>query len=101
VRKLIAIKLAREEISALERRSESAAKALRCAWLLGLVNSETTPLAALKDSIAGRGIMLESDESIALDRLLPPVAESANHWLLCRAATEVLYDDGLRFIRKL
>ena len=96
---LIAIKLARDEISALERRSDSAAKALRCAWLLGLVNPETTPFADLKDSIAGRGMMLESDESIALDRLLPPVAESANHWLLRRAATEALYDDGLRFIR--
>ena len=56
-------------------------------------------MATLKDLIAGRGVTFDGDESIALDRLLPPATESANHWLLRRAATEVLYDDGLRFIR--
>jgi hypothetical protein len=35
----------RDETSALERRNESAAKALKCAWLFGLVNPETTPIA--------------------------------------------------------
>jgi hypothetical protein len=35
----------RDETSALERRNESAAKALKCAWLLGLVNPEKTPIA--------------------------------------------------------
>jgi hypothetical protein len=35
----------RDEISALERRNESATKALKCAWLLALVNPETTPIA--------------------------------------------------------
>ena len=69
-----------------------------CAWLLGLVNPETTPLATLRDSILGRGMTLEGDELIALDRLLPPAPETPVHWLLRRAATEVLYDEGLGFI---
>jgi hypothetical protein len=96
---LIAIRLGRNEVSAVERRSESAAQALRYAWLLGLANPETTPLAGLKDAIAGRGMTLEGDELIAIDRLLPPAAEPAEHWLLRRAATEVLHDEGLRFIQ--
>ena len=96
---LIAIRLGREEVSAVERRSALAAQALRCAWLLGLPNPETTPLATLKDSIAGRGMTLDGDEPIAIDRLLPPAAEPADRWLLRRAATEVLHDEGLRFLQ--
>jgi hypothetical protein len=53
---LIAIRPGRGDVSALERRSESAARVLRSAWLLGLADPETTPLGRLKDAIAGRGI---------------------------------------------
>ena len=95
---LMAIRLDRDDVSAVERRSDSAAQALRAAWVLGLANPETTPLATLKDSIAGRGMILANDDPIAVDRLLPPYAERADHWMLRRAATEVLYDEGLRFI---
>ena len=95
---LMVIRLDRDDISAVERRTDLAAQALRAAWVLGLANPETTPLSTLKDSIAGRGMILANDDPIAVDRLLPPFAERADHWLLRRAATEVLYDDGLRFI---
>ena len=95
---LMAIRLERDDVSAVERRSDSAAQALRGAWVLGLANPETTPFSTLKDSIAGRGLILANDDPIAVDRLLPPFAQRADHWLLRRAATEVLYDDGLRFI---
>jgi hypothetical protein len=96
---LIAIRLGRGDVAAVERRSESAAQVLRWAWLLGLADPETPPLARLKDSIAGRGMTREGDEPIALDRLLPPGFEPADRWLLRRAATEVLSAEGLRFIR--
>jgi hypothetical protein len=96
---LMAIRPGRGDVSAVERRSESAARLLRSAWLLGQADPETTPLAQLKDAIAGRGTILEGDEPIALDRLLPPGSETADRWLLRRAATEVLHDEGLRFIR--
>ncbi|HZW29489.1 MAG TPA: hypothetical protein VFF52_02215 [Isosphaeraceae bacterium] len=96
---LMTIRLGRNDISAVERRSERAARALRCAWLLGLADPETTPLATLRDAIAGRGMTLDGDEPIALDRLLPPAVEPPDRWLLRRAATEVLQDEGLRFLQ--
>jgi hypothetical protein len=96
---LIAIRPDRGDVSAVERRSELAAQALRSAWLLGLADPETTPLVRLKDAIASRGTNLEGAQPIALDRLLPPGFEPDDRWLLRRAATEVLHDEGLRFIR--
>jgi hypothetical protein len=95
---LMAIRLDRDDVSVVERRSDSAAQALRAAWVLGLASPETTPPATLKDLIVGRGMILANDDPIAIDRLLPPYAERADHWLLRRAATEVIYDEGLRFI---
>ena len=95
---LMVIRLDRDDVSAVERRTDVAAQALRAAWVLGLADPETTPLSTLKDSIEGRGMILANDNPIAVDRLLPPFAERSDHWLLRRAATEVLYDDGLRFI---
>jgi hypothetical protein len=96
--RLMAIHLVRADVSTVEQRSHSAAQALRAAWVLGLANPETTLPATLKDSIAGRGMMLANEDPIAVDRLLPPFTERADRWLLRRAATEALYDDGLRFI---
>jgi hypothetical protein len=95
---LMAIRLDRDEVRAVERRSDAAAQTLRGAWLLGLANPETANPAGLKDLIAGRSMSIEGDKPIAVDRLLPPAAEPFDHWLLRRAATEALYDDGLRFI---
>jgi hypothetical protein len=95
---LMVIRVDRHDVSAVEKRSGSSAQALRGAWVLGLANPETTPVATLKDLIAGRGMNLGNDDPIAVDRLLPLFAESEDHWLLRRAATEVLNDDGLRFI---
>ena len=95
----MALRLARKDVSAVERRDGAAARALRYAWLLGLPDPEKTPPARLKDTIAARGMALDGDEPIALDRLLPPAVEPADRWLLRRAATEVIHDEGLRFIR--
>jgi hypothetical protein len=95
---LMAIRLDRNDVSAVERRSDSAAQALRAAWALGLADPETIAPATLKELIAGRGMNLADDATIALDRLLPPFLEREDHWLLRRAATEALNDNGLRFI---
>ena len=78
---LMAIRLDRDDVSAVERRSDTAAQVLRCAWMLGLESPETTSIAKLKDSIAGRGMTLQDDEPIAVDRLLPPFAHApTNGW---------------------
>ena len=96
--RLMVIRLDSKDVSAVERRSDLAAQALRAAWILGLGDPEKTPLRTLRDAIAAHGMVIENDNPIAVDRLLPPFTERADHWLLRRAATEVLYDEGLRFI---
>ena len=72
---LIAVRLGRGDVTAVKRRGGPVARALRCAWLLGLPDPETTPLATLTDAIAGRGMILQGDEPVAIDRLLPPSVE--------------------------
>jgi hypothetical protein len=95
---LMAIRLDRDDVSAVERRSDSAAQVLRAAWVLGLADPETMAPAPLLKLIAGRGMNLTDDASISIDRLLPPLLEPEDLWLLRRAATEALNDNGLRFI---
>ncbi len=96
---LMSIQLGKGEATSVQRRGDQAARALRCAWLLGLPDPEASPLATLMDSIAGRGTLVEADDPVAIDRLLPPSLEPDDRWMLRRAATEVLNDEGLRFIR--
>ena len=96
---LMAIQLDKGEATSVQKRGDQAARALRSAWLLGLPDPEMSPLATLSDSIAGRGTVLEDEDPVAIDRLLPPSAESDDRWLLRRAATEVLNDEGLRYVR--
>ena len=57
------------------------------------------PLADLKDANSARGMTSTGEAPIPLDSLLPPAAESEDRWLLRRGATEVLNDEGLRFVR--
>jgi hypothetical protein len=96
---LMIAKLNKADVQSVRRRGATAASALRSAWVLGLKDPESTKFAALEDAIAGRGMTLGGDQPVSIDRLLPPSAESEAHWLLRRAATEVLYDEGLRFVR--
>jgi hypothetical protein len=96
---LMIIQLGKGEATNVQRRADQAGQALRAAWLLGLPDPESSPLATLADSIAGRGTTLEADDPVAIDSLLPPSVESDDHWMLRRASTEALYDEGLRFIR--
>jgi hypothetical protein len=95
---LMAIRLDRDVVSAIERRSDSAAQVLRAAWVLGLANPETSAPATLKELIVGRGMHVTDDATVVVDRLLPPLLEREDQWLLRRAATEALNDNGLRFI---
>ncbi len=96
---LMVIQLGKGEATSVQKRGDQAARALRAAWILGLPEPETSPLATLTDSIAGRGTTIEADDPVYIDSLLPPAIEDDDRWLLRRAATEVLNDEGLRYIR--
>ena len=96
---LMVIQLGKGEATSVQKRGDQAARALRAAWILGLPEPEASPLATLTDSIAGRGTTIEADDPVYIDSLLPPAIEADDRWLLRRAATEVLNDEGLRYIR--
>ena len=70
--RLMVIRLDSKDVSAVERRSDLAAQALRAAWILGLGDPEKTPLRTLRDAIAAHGMVIENGNPIAVDRLLPP-----------------------------
>ena len=96
---LMVVKLSRPDVKSIKRRSQSSMRALPLGWTLGFADVETMPLDDLKQAIAGRGLSVAGDAPIALDDLLPPRLQTDEQWLLRRAATEVLNDDGVRFVR--
>jgi hypothetical protein len=96
---LLTIRLKTSDVKAVQRRGMAAARALRLGWLFGFKNVETMSLDDLKDAIAGRGMSVNGEEPIALDTLLPSPIENETQWMIRRAATEALNDEGLRFVR--
>jgi hypothetical protein len=93
------VRLKTSDVKAVQRRGMVAARALRLGWLFGFKNVETMTLDDLKDAIAGRGMTVNGDEPISLDPLLPAPIENETQWMVRRAATEAINDEGLRFIR--
>jgi hypothetical protein len=97
---LMVVKLNRNEIKAIgPRRPKATARMLRQGWLSGFRNVEAMSLDDLKSALEGRGFVVGREEPVAIDRLLPLVAEPEPLWLARRAATEATHDLGLRFIR--
>jgi hypothetical protein len=97
---LMIVRLNRNEIKSIApRRAKATARMLRQGWLSGFRNVETMPLDDLKSALEGRGFAIGSEEPVAIERLLPIVAEPEPLWLARRAATEATQDLGLRFIR--
>ena len=96
---LMVARLNRGDFKTPQRRGKVAARSLRLGWTLGLKDVETMPLADLKDALEGRGLVASGDTAIPLDALLPPSAETDAQWSVRRAATEVTFDEGTRFIR--
>ena len=96
---LTVARLGRGDVKTVQRRGKVATRSLRLGWTLGLKDVETMPLAELKDALEGRGLAATGDGPIPLDALLPPLLETDAQWSLRRAATEVGFDEGTRFIR--
>lgn len=93
------VAIPRTEIKGIVRRPGTSARMLRQGWLSGFRDVETMKLAELKATLEGRGFVVGGEGAVDIDRLLPIRAESEERWLVRRAATEVLNDNGLRFIQ--
>jgi hypothetical protein len=96
---LMVVRLNRSEIKSTYRRTPMAQRAIRLAWTLGLEDVETMRLGEVKTVLEGRGLLADGDGFVSIDGLLPMGPESDVQWLLRRAATELMNDEGLRFVR--
>jgi hypothetical protein len=96
---LMVVTLDRGEVKSMARRPKASARMLRQGWLSGFRDVETMPLNDLKSALEDRGFAVGGTEPVALDRMLPILAETEEIWLTRRAATEVLNDSGVRFIQ--
>jgi hypothetical protein len=99
---LIRVRLARTEVRGIERRPAAVERLLRLGWLCELPEPESMPVNQLKDALEGRGFAVDGGgpaQPVVIDRLLPPTPEPEATWLARRAATELLIDSDLRFLR--
>ena len=97
---LTIVRLSRSEVRTVERRSRQAARWLRQGWLAGFPKVESMPSGHVRDALEGLGYALGGDTPVSIDPLLPVPLETDAQWLLRRAATEVTFDSGLRFIER-
>jgi hypothetical protein len=99
--RLILVELDRSTIRNLIRRNDDEKRMLRQSWIGSIADSETRPVDDLKRLLEGRGFPQSEIDPASIDDLLPLPVESGNHWLARRAATEVRYDKGLKFVQHL
>jgi hypothetical protein len=96
---LLMARISRGDVKALERKPATVSRLLATAWLCNLPEPETMTAGQLKEAVEGRGLVADVSRPVALDNLLPPIAETESQWLTRRAATEVTVDPDLRFLR--
>ena len=95
---LMLVKLGRDELRRLDRATKGDARFLRTAWIAKYRDPEDSSREDLMASIAGRGFDLKVLPVPSIDAMLPPASISEQNWQTRRAATELRYDPGLRFI---
>lgn len=96
---LMIARLSRGQVRSVVRRSRGTARMLRQGWLAGFRKVETMKLEDLRDALEARGFAPDGKSPVEVDRMLPLPVESEADWLVRRAATEVLNDPGLKFLR--
>jgi hypothetical protein len=96
---LMLVRLSHGEFTKVSRRPKGSDGLLRQAWLSGFRDPESMPLEELKDALEARGFDVSRPLNPSIDTLLPPQHESDAAWTSRRAATEVLYDPNLKFLR--
>ncbi|MFO0958986.1 MAG: hypothetical protein U0800_16425 [Isosphaeraceae bacterium] len=96
---LMVITLNRGEVKSAVRRKEPERRMLRQAWIEGLENPEELAVEDLRSALRKARVSGIGDDPAPIEELLPDPPENDNQWRLRRAATEVSYDNGLRFVR--
>jgi hypothetical protein len=96
---LMVARLSRGEVRSVVRQPKAKARMLRQGWLSGFARVEAMRPDDLRDALEARGFAPGGKSPVAVDRLLPIPVETEAEWLLRRAATEVLNDPGLKFLR--
>jgi hypothetical protein len=96
---LLLVKLNRGDARSVSRAPKGLTRLIRLGWTSGFADPETLSVADLKNALEGRGFDLTSTRPVSIDALLPLQPESDAAWLVRRAATEVSFDSGLRFVR--
>ncbi len=96
---LLIARIPRGDVRSLEHKPAASTRLLALAWRCRLPEPETLPVDQLRESIEGRGFVVDTSRPISIDDLLPRGVESDTRWLARRAATEVAVDPGLRFLR--
>jgi hypothetical protein len=93
------VKLAHADVHSVVRPARGSPELLRLAWLSGLPNPEAMKADTLRNALEGRGVDPSPWTPTSIADLLPPSIETDAAWSIRRAATEILYDPHLRYIR--
>lgn len=97
---LILIDLDARSVRKVERRPEGARRLLRQAWIAEVVEEpESLAIVDLERIVEGRGFAPTAVDPAPIDNLVGLLPESDSYWQARRAATEVLHDSRLRFVR--
>jgi len=96
---LLVAKLPMKDVRAVARAPKGHPRLLRLAWLSRIPAPEGMPFDELTEALEGRGLDVRSPAPVSVDALKPLTPETEWAWLVRRAATEALFDTGLRFVR--
>jgi hypothetical protein len=97
--RLMGILVPRADVRSVAKRPRERARLLRQGWMMDLAGAETMALDDLKSALEGRGFAIRGDDLPSVESLLPLLPETDARWLSRRAATEVLHERSLRFVR--
>jgi hypothetical protein len=96
---LMIVKISRNEVKAIDRKPRKANRLLRLGWVSNFPDVESMTEADLAQAVEDRGFSATSEVPVSVDSLLPTPLEDDAHWLIRRASTEIVQDQGGRFLR--
>ncbi len=88
----------RSETRGIDQQMVETGRLLRLGWLAGLNDVETLPLDELTVALEPQ-TRIRPDDPGRVDALLPLYPEGEERWRARRAATEVVFDPSLRYVR--